>query len=61
MTITFWNGEAGEMSMTQVDNVNSIDFVDFDHIIMYRKNDKDILESIGTVYYEDLVSIEEGV
>lgn len=58
MTVKFWSGEAGEMDMEQVGNVDSIDFVDFDHIIMFRKNNDGILESIGTVYYEDLISIE---
>lgn len=59
MIVKFWTGEAGEMYMKQIDNVNSIDFVDFDHILMYRKNNNGLLVSIGAVYYENLIAIEE--
>ena len=60
MIVKIWTGKVGELVMKQVSNVDSIDFVDFDHIIMYRKNDEGILESIGTVYYEYLISIDEN-
>ena len=59
MTVIYWkNDDPEDEHEVYIKKVDSIDFQD-DHIIMYRKNKQGINESFGTLYIEDLLSIDE--